>query len=224
MGAKLAVYLEVGTKRTFAGAVDWPGWCRSGRTEAEALDALIAYGPRYAACLGRSRPVFRAPDDVKALQVVERLTGDAGTDFGVPSRALSADDRSLSRREADRFRRLLTRCWSAFDAAAEAATGMELRKGPRGGGRDLDKIVSHVMEADEAYVRQLGSRTPRRSGDAAKDVRRLRAAAQVAFSARADGRSPADPNKVRKPWSPRYFVRRAAWHLLDHAWEIEDRA
>jgi hypothetical protein len=224
MAAKLAVYLEIGTKRTFAGAVDWPGWCRSGRSEAEALDALIAYGPRYAAVLGRSRPVFRAPHDVKTLRVVERLTGDAGTDFGVPSRALSADDRSLSRREADRFRRLLTRCWSAFDAAAEAAKGVELRKGPRGGGRDLDKIASHVMEADEAYVRQLGSRTPRRSGDAAEDVRRLRAAAQAAFSARADGRSPADPNKVRKPWSPRYFVRRATWHLLDHAWEIEDRA
>ena len=25
-------------------------------------------------------------------------------------------------------------------------------------------------------------------------------------------------------WLPRYFVRRAAWHVLDHAWEIEDRA
>jgi hypothetical protein len=24
-------------------------------------------------------------------------------------------------------------------------------------------------------------------------------------------------------WPPRYVVRRAAWHVLDHAWEIEDR-
>jgi hypothetical protein len=25
-------------------------------------------------------------------------------------------------------------------------------------------------------------------------------------------------------WTPRRFLRRAAWHVLDHAWEIEDRA
>jgi hypothetical protein len=224
MGAKLAVYLEIGKKRTFAGAVDWPGWCRSGRSEAEALDRLIAYGHRYAAILGRSQPVFRAPADVTVLRVVKRLTGDAGTDFGVPSRAVSADDRSINKRERDRFRRLLTRCWSAFDAAAEAAKGVELSKGPRGGGRDLAKIVSHVMEVDQAYLRQLGSKTPRGTGNAEEDVRRLRAAMLDAFGARAEGRSPADPNKVRKPWPPRYFVRRATWHLLDHAWEIEDRA
>ncbi len=24
-------------------------------------------------------------------------------------------------------------------------------------------------------------------------------------------------------WTPRYFVRRVAWHTLDHAWELEDR-
>jgi hypothetical protein len=24
-------------------------------------------------------------------------------------------------------------------------------------------------------------------------------------------------------WPARYYVRRAAWHVLDHAWEIEDR-
>ena len=26
-------YLEVGAKRVFAGALDWPGWCRSARRE-----------------------------------------------------------------------------------------------------------------------------------------------------------------------------------------------
>jgi hypothetical protein len=26
-----------------------------------------------------------------------------------------------------------------------------------------------------------------------------------------------------KLWAPRYFARRVAWHMLDHAWEIEDR-
>lgn len=26
-----------------------------------------------------------------------------------------------------------------------------------------------------------------------------------------------------KIWPARYFVRRVGWHVLDHAWEIEDR-
>jgi hypothetical protein len=33
---------------------------------------------------------------------------------------------------------------------------------------------------------------------------------------------PAGPRGGQR-WPARYFVRRAAWHVLDHAWEIEDR-
>jgi hypothetical protein len=225
MGDAVAVYLEIGTKRAFAGAIDWPGWCRSGRTEADALQALVAYGPRYRAVVGRGTPPFDAPSDVSRLNVVERLEGGGGTDFGVPGRAPAADERALDERELARFRQLLTGCWSAFDAAAAAATGVELRKGPRGGGRDLDKIVTHVREADEAYIMQLGSRVPKRMGsNSAAESEELRATILDALSARARGQSPAEPNKVKKLWSPRYHVRRATWHLLDHAWEIEDRA
>ena len=25
-------------------------------------------------------------------------------------------------------------------------------------------------------------------------------------------------------WTARYFLRRAAWHVLDHVWEIEDKS
>jgi hypothetical protein len=225
MAERVAVYLEIGTTKTFAGAIEWPGWCRSGRTEADALEALVAYGPRYRAVLGSSAPPFSAPQGVSELNVVERLTGGSGTDFGVPGRAPGADERPLDEGELPRFRRLLSRCWSVFDAAAAAATGVELRKGPRGGGRDLHKIRAHVREADEAYLSQLGSRTPKARGPSmAAEIERLRAAVLDALSARARGQSPADPNKVSKLWSPRYHVRRATWHLLDHAWEIEDRA
>ncbi|HEX9635685.1 MAG TPA: hypothetical protein VGB34_09425 [Candidatus Limnocylindria bacterium] len=225
MGDAVDVYLEIGTKRTFAGAIDWPGWCRAGRTEADALEALVTYAPRYRAVLGRTTPAFRAPDDVSRLNVVERLRGGGGTDFGVPGEAPEADGRPVDERELARFRRLLTRCWSAFDAAAAAAVGVELRKGPRGGGRDLDKIVAHVREADEAYLQGLGSKIPKRMGpDSAAESAELRATILAALSARAGGQSPAEPNRVKKLWSPRYHVRRATWHLLDHAWEIEDRA
>ena len=49
--AKIPIYLEIGKKRTFAGAVDWPGWCRAGRDEATALDALDSWARRYAKVL-----------------------------------------------------------------------------------------------------------------------------------------------------------------------------
>jgi hypothetical protein len=225
MGDAIDVYFEIGTKRTFAGAIEWPGWCRAGRTEADALEALVAYGPRYRAILGSSNPPFHAPPDVARLKVVERLKGGVGTDFGVPGEAPKADRRPVDERELARFRRLLTRCWSAFDAAAAAAVGVELRKGPRGGGRDLNKIVAHVREADEAYLHQLGSKVPNRKGaDTAAGLEELHATILDALSARARDQSPAEPNKAKKLWSPRYHVRRATWHILDHAWEMEDRA
>ncbi len=46
--SEIAVYLEIGQKRTIAGALDWLGWCRSGRDEASALQALFEYVSRHA--------------------------------------------------------------------------------------------------------------------------------------------------------------------------------
>ncbi|MBX7251781.1 MAG: hypothetical protein K1X50_07340, partial [Candidatus Promineofilum sp.] len=48
------IYLEEGAKRMFAGALEWPGWCRAGRDEAAARRALLDYAPRYAAVAGRA--------------------------------------------------------------------------------------------------------------------------------------------------------------------------
>ncbi|MGI8998193.1 MAG: hypothetical protein ACR2GO_00560 [Candidatus Limnocylindria bacterium] len=111
---------------------------------------------------------------------------------------------------------LLRAAWATFDAAAAGAAGVSLRLGPRGGGRQVPKIIDHVREAESAYLGQLGSRLPNAS--------ELHDAFADAVTARAACEPPAQPNRVTKPWSPRYAVRRAAWHVLDHAWEIEDRA
>src|SRR5262249_11588653 len=145
------VYLEIGKKRTFAGAIDWPGWCRSGRDEGAALQALVDYGPRYAAVLGAARLPFEAPGDAAALAVVERLGGTSTTDFGAPDVAPSSDTRPIDAAELERLKALLQAYWQAFDAAVSAASGKELRKGPRGGGRDLEAIVLHVLGAEQAY-------------------------------------------------------------------------
>ena len=217
--ASVELFLEVGTTRVFAGALDWPGWCRSGRNEEAAIENLLAYQDRYAAVLDRAGVPFigNAPEFV----IVERLQGGSGTDFGVPSVAAAADARPLDATELERQSRLLGACWGAFDqvVAATRATQVELRKGPRGGGRDLDKIEAHVLEAEVAYLSQLGSRSSRPA--TAPSVRET---ALAALAARASGDPVATPSKAQRPWSPRYFVRRAAWHVLDHVWEIEDRA
>ena len=76
------VYLEIGSKRTFAGAVEWPGWCRSGRDEQSALDTLLDYGRRYGRVAHAARLRFRSPADTSMFTLVERLEGGQGTDFG----------------------------------------------------------------------------------------------------------------------------------------------
>ncbi|MEX1073332.1 MAG: hypothetical protein WED86_06520 [Chloroflexota bacterium] len=227
MARRVAVYLEVGHKRTFACAVEWPGWSRGGRGEEEALAALLAYAPRYAKAIKSSGVAFAPPRAPGDLEVVEQLEGGGGTDFGVPGEAPTADDRPLKAAGLDRQSRLLTASWDAFDAAWSKATkaNVELRKGPRGGGRDLPKIENHALEAEEAYLAQLGSRVPRLPGATLADrMGAVRATALDALAARAQGKPVADPRETKRPWSPRYFVRRSAWHVLDHAWEIEDRS
>ena len=217
MKGRIPVYLEVTRKRTFAGAIEWPGWCRAGKTPEDALDALVAYADRYGAVISRSRLGFEGPASVEDLEVVERLTGNATTEFGAPGVPPKADLRPLPAAERKRLTTILEASWRAFDRIAGAAVGVELTKGPRGGGRDLPKMRNHVLEAEEGYLSALGSRRPAAAGALYKTV-------LTALAARAQNKPVADPNKVKKLWSPRFYVRRSAWHALDHAWEIEDRS
>jgi hypothetical protein len=215
-GTTIEVYVEASAKRAFVGALDWPGWCRAGRDEAAAIEALLAYGPRYAAALRGSRLGFRAP---LAVRVLERLTGDATTDFGAPGAAPSADSAPMDTADLRRAQALLRACWRTFDREAEAATGRELRKGPRGGGRDLDRIVDHVREADGAYLAMIGRKLARGEG---ADLEVMRSVVLDALATAVRDGVPPSP-RGGKRWTPRYFVRRGAWHVLDHVWEIEDR-
>jgi hypothetical protein len=141
MAGSMQVYVESGTKRAFAGAVAWPGWCRSGRRDSDALEALVAYAPRYASVLVGSVRGFQTPRSVSDLDVAEQLRGDATTDFGAPSIAPEADARPLDARELKRLISILEGSWAAFDDAVDAATGKELRKAPHGGGRELGAIA-----------------------------------------------------------------------------------
>jgi hypothetical protein len=217
--AAIPAYVEVGAKRAFAGAIEWPGWCRSGRDEAAALGALAAYTPRYARALRGSRLGFGSSD--VTFRVVERLKGGSSTDFGVPGEALAADAAPVDELELRRFGTLLRACWRTFDGAVETGTGRRLATGPRGGGRSLDKIVGHVAEADLAYLGALGWK-PGEGGER-DDLDRVRRAIVDGLTASARGEIPARGPRGGVRWTARYFVRRSAWHVLDHAWEIVDR-
>jgi hypothetical protein len=221
----LAAYVEVGKRYTLAGAIEWPGWCRGERNEEAALHALIEYGPRYESVMRAAGISFQAPADMLAFEVVERLKGTGTTDFGVPDVAPSVDAAPVDHSELQRLQALLRACWAALDKAAQAADGKELRKGPRGGGRDLIGVVGHVVGAEASYLRRLGGKplSEKFENDPVRLTQEQRSIILDTLGSAARGEIPRQGPRGSTRWTPRYFVRRAAWHILDHAWEIEDR-
>lgn len=218
------IFLEVGKKKVFAGALDWPGWCRWGKGEEAALQALLEAGPRYARIVEGADVGFVAPESIEAFEVVERVEGNATTDFGATDAVLDSDDEAIDDKELQRLERILKANWAAFDAAVAQAEGKELQKGPRGGGRELEGIVNHVLEADRAYLRRLGWKVARAKGeDDRQMMERVREGTLEGLKAGVAGQLPEKGPRGGKRWLPRRFVRRLAWHELDHAWEIEDR-
>src|SRR6266542_1817749 len=158
-----AVGVELGHKRVFACALDWPGWCRSGKSEELALEALAAYAPRYAVVAeqaGMELPA-RVGD---SFEVVERVQGSGATDFGVPHEVVATEEAAVPAKEAARRSALVAAAWAVLDRVVAGAPA-ELRKGPRGGGRDRDKIVDHVLGAEVAYARKLGIKHPQPARD-----------------------------------------------------------
>jgi len=215
---KLEVYLELGSKRTFAAALDWPGWCRAGKDESSALQALFDYAPRYSKIIRPARLGFEAPKDIAAFEVMERLKGNATTDFGAPDIAPKIDEKPIDDEALRHIQAILKACWKAFDEAIETAEGKTLRKGPRGGGRTQTGIREHVLGSESSYLGQLGGKAEK-----PESAESLREAILKTLEAAAHGEIPAHGPRGGKRWLPRYFVRREAWHVLDHIWEIEDR-
>lgn len=197
---KTRVYVEVGDKRAFASAADWPGWSRSGKTEEAALEALAAYAPRYAKVAKLAKEDLSK--DASDFIVVERLKGNASTDFGVPGNLAKDDSRPLTPKQRERLASLVEACWKYLDQVC-AKVPQELSKGPRGGGRDRDKMYAHVVESEVGYSNAMGLRLKQPDRAALSEVFR-------------------NPLKDAR-WPIAYAMRRIAWHALDHAWEMEDR-
>lgn len=198
----LRVYLETGRRWVFAGAVDWPGWCRRDKSEQAAIDTLVEYAGRYFEAVGVA--VGTAP-----VEVVGRVATRSGmADFGAPGAVGPWEHEPLPAGELGRQLGLLERSWAYLDAVA-AVSPAELRKGPRGGGRDREAMLGHVKGVERAYAAKVGYRVPPRTP---WDEQRTMIVAGLRVA-------PAD-----SAWPVRYTIRRLAWHILDHAWEMEDRS
>jgi len=220
----IKIFVEQGKKKTFAGAIEWPGWCRWGKDEQTALQSLVEYGPRYARVLDGTELDFAPPEVAAQFEVIERHPSNATTDFGAPDAILEADQRPLS--ESDHYNAIavLEASWAAFDRALVQAEGRKLRKGPRGGGRDQDKILAHVFQADQAYLRRVAhTYKTKQDQDLASQLTPLRQVILEALQAGMNGEIPEQGPRGGKIWPIRYYLRRAVWHTLDHLWEIEDR-
>jgi len=219
---RVAVFLEVTPEQAVASALDWPGWCRAGRDDDAALETLASYAGRYAPVAAHAGVSF--PSTV-AFGVAERGPGGPATAFAAPECrrpfpqvTAGAERAKVTPAAARRLAGLVTAVWVVFDEVA-AASPAELRKGPRGGGRDRDQLIGHVIGAETAYARKLGVKRKQPAAGDTPAIGELRGAITAAVGAPSDG-SPV----LGGGWTTRYAARRIAWHVLEHAWEMQDRA
>jgi hypothetical protein len=207
------IYVELGGMKAIAWSLEWPGWCRIRSNEEAAMQALIDYEARYGLIAKRAGQDF-APGD---LVVVERLPGNSNTAWGVPSVLASVETRPIDATTAQRNVALLRASWDMLEEVV-AASPAELRKGPRGGGRDRDDIRRHVIEAERDYARKIGVRHKPFEMDDTSALKAMRDEIAAVLSKPSTGES-----LVPGGWNASYAVRRMAWHVVDHIWEIEDR-
>jgi hypothetical protein len=217
MAGAIRVMVEQGKKRAVASAFDWPGWDRSGKFENGALEVLAAYRPRYAkvAKLAGLANEFRRAGDIA---VVERLKGSGMTDFyGLSYKSAGPEHAPMSDAACERKLALLRASWTYFDDVASRVSA-ELRKGPRGGGRDRDKIVRHTNGVEiQEFAPKVGLIEP---PDAWRRPRDLLAHRDAFCAAIRDYNARGAPART---WTVQFVIRHSAYHMLDHAWEMEDR-
>lgn len=217
----MRVTLEIGPKgkKVVAVAPDWPGLERGATTEQAAIERLRAYLPRYAVVtkLAGMQAAFATMTDVN---VVERYPGTGSTDFwGISFAFSSIDQQAMAGEGLERELRLMRACWAFFDAVRSRVSA-ELRRGPRGGGRDRDRIVRHTLAAEQSWAKGVGVLTPDDGMLTGIELKAYRDAyCQAIRSYHAQGKM---AGKMA-PWPLPYLIRHTAFHTLDHAWEMEDK-
>jgi hypothetical protein len=206
-------------KRSVAFGIDWPGWSRGAKSAELALETLESYRERYRpiadlAGLGRE---FEAAGP---LEIVEDEVGTGSTDFwGISFSPSAAEHGPMSEAELERGITLLRACWGFFDGVT-ARVSPEMRKGPRGGGRDRDRIIRHTIRTEsEDFAKQVGLRIAEEAAltpDGLRQHREAYIAAMRAYNAR-------EVSRRMRSWTLPFLIRHSAYHTLDHAREMEDK-
>ena len=200
-------------------SIDWPGWSRGAKTAEVALETLEAYRDRYrpiATLAGMQREF----DDAGRLKVVEDMVGTGSTDFwGISFAPSSRELKPMREADLDRAITLLQACWAYFDGVA-ARVSPEMRKGPRGGGRDRDRIIRHTIRVEsEDFAKQVGLRIEENAALTPAGLRKYRKAYLAALRAYNAG----EVERRMKKWTLPFLIRHSGFHTLDHAWEMEDK-
>ena len=217
----MRVTLEIGPKgkKVVAVAPDWPGLERGAKTEAEAIDRLQAYMPRYSQ-VARLADLNAAFNAAQNIDVVEQYPGTGSTDFwGISFAFSSIDEQDMLSDDLERELMLMQACWAFFDDVRRRVSP-EMQKGPRGGGRDRDRIVRHTFAAEQDWATKVGVRTP--DGAMLTDEG-LKAHRDAYCHAIRDYHSQGKWAGKRAKWPLRFLIRHTAFHTLDHAWEMEDK-
>jgi hypothetical protein len=205
-------------KKVAAFAIDWPGWSRGAKTGPQAVELLEAYRDRYrpVAELGGFASEF---DATGPLEIVEDHVGVGSTDFWAISFAPSSFELGpMATDELERKLALLEAAWRFFDEVA-ARVSPELEKGPRGGGRDRDQIVRHVVGNERGDLAQKVGVVP---GDDRLTPEALRSHRDEFVAAMRDYNAQGKMARGRN-WTVALLLRHTAYHALDHAWEMEDK-
>lgn len=221
MANHIRVKIEIGPKgkKVVAVAPDWPGFARGAKTEEAAIERLLAYAPRYAV-VTKLAGMEAAFPSTPVVDVVERYPGTGSTDFwGISFAFSSIDQQTMSDEALARELTLMRACWAFFDGVRSRVSA-EMQRGPRGGGRDRDRIVGHTFAAEQDWAKKIGLLTPDGAMLTNEGLRAHRDAYCHAIQKyHAQGKL---AGKVAK-WPLRYLIRHTAFHTLDHAWEMEDK-
>lgn len=218
---RVAIELGPKKKKFVAYAIDWPGLERNGKSPEEALNKMEAYRTRYQTIAARAgfESLFASepPGDIAVV-----YEGTGSTDFwGISFAHGPNDDEPLSNDELERHLKLLEACWNEFDDIGQRVSS-ELQRGPRGGGRDRDDIVAHLVYAELTWLKKLDIRPEFKEILPLKERRKhhqrvideLRRRHQEGLPVKAKG---------GPPWTVRFTIRHLAFHVMDHAWEMEDK-
>ena len=205
-------------KKAVAFALDWPGWSRGAKTPELAVETLEAYRERY-------RPIADAAGTGAKfkregrLEIIEDHVGTGSTDFwGISFAPSSTEQDPMNAKELDRKIVVLQTCWAYFDGVAKRVSA-EMQKGPRGGGRDRDRIIRHTIRTEsEEFAKRLGLLIPEEAALTQKGLRSHRKNYVDAMRAYNAGEG-----KRMKSWTLPFLIRHSAFHVMDHAWEMEDK-